>query len=654
MLCVFTLASDARAADFIVTKTADSGAGSLRQAITSANQTPGPDTIKFNIPGSGIQIIALQSALPLITEQAIIDGYTQPGSAANTLSVGTNAVILIQLDGAAAGQSAYGFSISADGCIIKGLSITRFDSNGIGMFASDNKIISGNFIGVDALGRAEANGVSFGNNSSGVQVAGGTNNLVGGTTPAARNIISNNSSAAISVGSSATATRIEGNLIGTNAAATAVLHNGTYAIVVNSPNTTVGGAASGAGNVISSNNECIRTIENNSNSATVQGNFIGTDPTGTRDLGCNGNGVSIAADNAIVGGEQASARNVIAFNKGVGVRVTADAQNARILGNSIYKNTSLGINLDTDGVTPNDIGDPDTGANNLQNFPVIQSATTNATTVIGATLNSENSKPYRFEFFASPTCDTNGYGEGRMYLGFASTNTNNQGIAIVNNFLTSIYVPVGSYITGTATDMTRNETSEFSFCKQVTGNTGAQTLPPSEDAHVRGAEANANFGKEILLQVKRTLNPGSGKGRQAYLRFDLSRITHSGGIAQATLRVYGRLSQVAGANMNIPAAVFPVTETDATLAAWTENTLTWTTKLPPDAPQPLAQVVVTDAVERWYEFDVTAFVNGKLNANSRVVGFIIRNMAKGEAGDYFTQFNSREAAANQPQLVVVQ
>ena len=76
---------------------------SLREAINLANGAPGADTIDFHIPGAGVHTISLLSALPTITAPAIIDGYTQPGASPNTLAVGDNAVLLIELSGANAG-----------------------------------------------------------------------------------------------------------------------------------------------------------------------------------------------------------------------------------------------------------------------------------------------------------------------------------------------------------------------------------------------------------------------------------------------------------------------------------------------------------------------------------------------------------------------
>src|SRR5258708_36480769 len=92
---------NAQAAPLTVINTLDSGAGSLRQAIMDANGTAGIDTIVFAIPGSGLHTIAPTSNLPTITEAVIIDGYSQAGSSANTLALGDNAVLQIEVTGTA-------------------------------------------------------------------------------------------------------------------------------------------------------------------------------------------------------------------------------------------------------------------------------------------------------------------------------------------------------------------------------------------------------------------------------------------------------------------------------------------------------------------------------------------------------------------------
>src|SRR4051812_28950970 len=94
MACsVGTVAADI----YTVSNTTDSGSGSLRQAIVDANNHAGADTIAFNIPGTGVRTIALLTELPAITGPVTIDGYTEPGTSANTATGSDNAVLLIQL-----------------------------------------------------------------------------------------------------------------------------------------------------------------------------------------------------------------------------------------------------------------------------------------------------------------------------------------------------------------------------------------------------------------------------------------------------------------------------------------------------------------------------------------------------------------------------
>ena len=109
---------------FTVINTNDSGGGSLRQAILDANDTilsPGLDTIAFNIPGAGVKTIAPSfPGLPPITDPVTIDGYTQGSgtpltaddATPNTLAVGDNAVLLVELSGASAGAGVTGLDVA--------------------------------------------------------------------------------------------------------------------------------------------------------------------------------------------------------------------------------------------------------------------------------------------------------------------------------------------------------------------------------------------------------------------------------------------------------------------------------------------------------------------------------------------------------------
>lgn len=138
-------------ATFTVVNTLDTGAGSLRQAILDANAAPGADLIDFNIPGAGVQTIAPASGLPTITDPVTIDGYTQPGASPNTLAVGNDAVLRIELDGSGAGHAAYGLRIFGGNSTVRGLVINRFANDGIWLWSQAN-VIEGNFVGIDPTG----------------------------------------------------------------------------------------------------------------------------------------------------------------------------------------------------------------------------------------------------------------------------------------------------------------------------------------------------------------------------------------------------------------------------------------------------------------------------------------------------------------------
>ena len=123
------LAAGASAATFTVTSTADSGPGSLRQAILDANANAGTDTIAFAIPGAGVHTISPVTALPNITQPVTIDGYTQPGSAVNTDPIAHNAILLIELEGSgSSGTTGLKLMSTSAGSTVRGLVLNRWSS----------------------------------------------------------------------------------------------------------------------------------------------------------------------------------------------------------------------------------------------------------------------------------------------------------------------------------------------------------------------------------------------------------------------------------------------------------------------------------------------------------------------------------------------
>ena len=207
--------SPAHAANLIVNRTGDapdinlanaacdsnaSQAGNqctLRAAIQEANDTAVADTINFNIgTNDSLKTISPTSRLPTIGEQVTINGYSQTGASPNTLSEGNDAILKVQLNGTNAGPDTSGLRIEAADCTIKGLAINRVVGTGILIIGSGatGVRIEGNFIGTNAAGTTD-----LGNTTSGVTISSASNNTVGGTTSAARNLISGNDSDGISI-----------------------------------------------------------------------------------------------------------------------------------------------------------------------------------------------------------------------------------------------------------------------------------------------------------------------------------------------------------------------------------------------------------------------------------------------------------------------
>jgi CSLREA domain-containing protein len=460
-----------------VNPTASGKQCTLRAAIGQANATAGADTIRFAIPGTtGVKTISPASVLPGITEQVTIDGYTQAGAHPNTKAVGNDAVLKIQLNGT--NVSSDGLVISnSSSSVIKGLVINRFGGAGIYILGdSVGNHIEGNFIGTNPAGTLDR-----GNGATGVSIYDGPTReiVVGGTTPAARNVISGNRGG-VEMGNdgagglvSTEANRIEGNYIGTDKSGTKDLGNDFTGIFLDdTSNISVGGTTAAARNVVSGNGEDGLLLLQGSTNALVRGNRIGTTADGTGALGNDLEGVAISGSRNFIGSTVWP--NTIAFNGGEGINVSGGTQNL-LDANSIFSNGAIGIDLsggveDAAGRTANDSGDADTGSNGLQNFPVITSAKTasGATTITG-TLNSIPSglgSGYTIQFFSNPA----GGDEGKTFIGEINIDADASGNATFT-FSPSSPVAVGKTITATAIAAFPNlsdlDTSEFSVPRTV-------------------------------------------------------------------------------------------------------------------------------------------------------------------------------------------
>jgi hypothetical protein len=347
---------------------------------------------------------------------------------------------------------------------------------------SPNHTIQGNKIGTNAAGTG-----ALENNQSGIYVNGQENTTIGGTTAGARNLISGNGTYGIRFAQDASNSHVQGNYIGTDADGTATLPNGSDGVYFEGgTGNVVGGPDLGdGGNLITGNNgNGIRfdkpEFGPGTSESTIQGNFIGPDKDGNP-VGNDGDGVRIVngANNTIGG---IGAVNVISFNGGAGVSIknasgTTPTGNL-VSRNSIGGNNTLGIDLSPDtGVTANDAPpDADTGANQLQNFPVLHSALPIPSTTVAGTLLSTPNTAYTIEFFKVDACDVSGNGEGEVFMGVEHVTTDNVGYAIFTHPL-SPAVQNPHYITATATDPDGN-TSEFSPCRLAGTFGDPQARPP--------------------------------------------------------------------------------------------------------------------------------------------------------------------------------
>ncbi|MBW3597344.1 MAG: CSLREA domain-containing protein [Planctomycetes bacterium] len=354
-------------ATIVVTSTADTvddtdSVTTLREAIQQANAqvnvdadndgTPEPDRIEFAIPttdagydpDTGAFTIQPQTSLSAITDPVIIDGYTQAGASPNTLADGIDAVLKVVVNGANAVGNHWDPNGDANGLLlfttttVRGLVINGFSRMGIELRGGGSSIIEGNFIGTDVTGAFAAP-----NNIHGIAIIDGSpNNLIGGRTPAARNLISGNSQNGVAItGAGAANNRVEGNFVGTDVTGEKALGNGADGIGfgAGAPNTIIGGAAPGAGNLVSGNGrEGINAggIEG----GIVQGNFVGTDVTGTKALGNLRHG--IFGGNSLIGGTDPGAGNLISGNGGPGIGGGGFTVQGNLFGTDVTGTTSIG------------------------------------------------------------------------------------------------------------------------------------------------------------------------------------------------------------------------------------------------------------------------------------------------------------------------
>lgn len=526
-----TAANAAPTATFVINSLADdgdvsfnnvcataSGECTLRAAIEEANRNSGHDTITF-----AVTQVTIQSALPDIkfpVDILGVEGATCTGTGRNGINAGT---------GVAAGAHGLVLAAGSSGSTIRGVSINSFGGDGIRV-ESNNNTIHCNNVGVALNGYGDS-----GNGGAGIRVL-GDNNAIG--TIGEFNVIGNNTSAGIDI-SGADDTTILNNYIGVGRngmnSVSNVGNSGNGISVDGGTGTVIGNGAATGRNIISANGGDGIFLSGTSE-ATVRGNYIGSDLSGTTPIDAydnarNGIFISKSSNNTIGGanandgntilgsgeygiaidGESVSneiegnrigidqaggangnqdggmilngdsvknnsiGNNVIAYNNGIGIVAVGNSAQNSFSRNLMVNNGGIGIDLGGDGPDTNDKGDKDGGDNFKLNYPEITSAEVSGN--IEGTLDSANGN-YLIEFYQNDSCDNSNFGEGQNFLGDLEVTVSNDTPV---DFSTTFVPFPGGYLTALATD-TDGNTSEFSLCEPISVSTIVLTVNSTGDA----------------------------------------------------------------------------------------------------------------------------------------------------------------------------
>ncbi len=491
---------------------------SLAEAALASDNTPGVQTIAFHVPQNEWQNQAFYPGRAVLSpwlglslnDTVILDGTTQTAFTGDTNPAGAEVVIGSSIYvNSSVGTLIRGFDstvISTFGCsgtVIQGNSIC-----GIEVWNSLNALVGGTSPGQGNTGGnikliASSNCVVVGNRPLQIRVLGNgpfepptMNNRIGGPTLAERNYVTGTgtlNSQFIPSGTAVELFQADGTVIQNNWIGTTV-----DGLSQGHPRTTIGvliGDDCNGVDVLDNRIAGIHALatplsgpsywvgtgilmNGPGSGVRIQGNAIGLDANDQPSLGAvrgiwTVNHFAGVSQNLVIGGTAPGEGNRIAGHDREGVLLSNAYVGVRISGNSIHDNGALGIDLIDSafgvGVSPNDPLDGDGGANGLQNFPVLQSASAaNGVVTVGGTLNSAPNASFSIEFFASPACHASGFGEGRDFIGATTVATGASGDAVVSAALTASISP-GWFITATATDLVSGSTSEFSACTPLTG-----------------------------------------------------------------------------------------------------------------------------------------------------------------------------------------
>lgn len=538
------------------------GRVSFSEAMIATNNTPGHQTVGFAIPRNEwiLQFVlpgraVLNSGVGFYfraSDPVTIDGRTQTAFTGDTNPDGWEVAFY--------GVELY---LNADDCVLLGIDRSAVSLTGnrcratgntggmnLSVFSGNDCRIENNDCGTIKIDRADRT-VVVGNTAQRVRVLGfgpttpARDNRIGGPAPGDRNFLTGYgtwNSEGLPAGATVQLFATEGTLIENNRIGTTPdgMAQGNQAATMG-----IEFAGDNVGTVIKDNQIAGilglgRGPHHNgqlfgwaiyaagtARDVDIVGNTLGLDATGAPTLGSVfgidvGYSGRATAQDFRIGGALAGSANHIAGHRLDGVIVGERSQGIRILGNAIHDNGGLGIDLvapgGVRGPTANDPGDRDAGGNGLQNHPTIRGARSDGAHVeVRGSLQSSATQLFRIDLFGSPACDPSGFGEGASWLGATSVTTDASGDADFLVLLAAA-LPVGRFVTATATAMPSGDTSEFSVCTAVTPlscqpDLGAQGpgrvnatlcgdgLAAGQLSHYRAIDAPAHAPGALLLSL---------------------------------------------------------------------------------------------------------------------------------------------------------